>query len=456
MNIKLTNTATYATAVITLVNITSQIIAFFYRVALVRLVGAEVMGLYQLIVPVYAVIMSLVATGLTVAVSRLSAEYTAVGQYERTHQLVRKALRLFFVAFLIVAAVVALFSDGISVVLIGDARTHLGLLVLLACIFFTGVENIYKNYFYGIKNIHPPALSEMVEQIVRSCAVLFLVWQFPQQHAEYTIALIVAGLVACEVVSSMLLRWLYMRHKRNARAGIMCSQNGVNMCGRQGAAPAHRREILNIAIPVSISAVALNLISSANAVIIPERLMASGLSSIDALSHYGVIFGMVLPLIALPMACIGALTLVMSPRISEAVAQDNKRLVSLYVSRSLRVTTIIMLPMLTLLALFGQPIVNALFANSVDFKMMALLCISFLFSSYQVVTASILNAVGKQKRAAANVMAAGLVQLLITWYTVAQPSLRLLGVVIAMLIGGVMALLLNALDVRAWLRKKSA
>ena len=55
----------------------SHVLAFCYRVALSRMVGAEVMGLYQLVMPVYSVLLSLTAVGLTAAVSNLTRSTAA-------------------------------------------------------------------------------------------------------------------------------------------------------------------------------------------------------------------------------------------------------------------------------------------------------------------------------------------------------------------------------------------
>ena len=146
----------YGTLVLTLTSIISQVLGFVYRIFLSRLIGAEVMGLYQLIMPVYSVIMSLTAIGLTVAVSNLSAEYQALGNPRAVVQLLRKALTAFLVLFALVAGVTVLLYDPISVHLLGDARTQLGLLLLLPCILLTGIENLHKHYFYGTGNIRPP------------------------------------------------------------------------------------------------------------------------------------------------------------------------------------------------------------------------------------------------------------------------------------------------------------
>ena len=61
------------TLLLTATGLAGQGLGFLYRIALSRQIGAEVMGLYQLIMPVYSVLLSLTAVGLTAAVSNLSA-----------------------------------------------------------------------------------------------------------------------------------------------------------------------------------------------------------------------------------------------------------------------------------------------------------------------------------------------------------------------------------------------
>ena len=93
----------YGTLVLTLTSLVSQVLGFVYRIFLSRLIGAEVMGLYQLIMPVYSVMMSVTAIGLTVAVSNLSAEYHALGNPKAIVQLLRRALLTFLLLFALVA-----------------------------------------------------------------------------------------------------------------------------------------------------------------------------------------------------------------------------------------------------------------------------------------------------------------------------------------------------------------
>ena len=164
----------YGTLILTGTSIVSQFLGFVYRILLSRLIGAEVMGLYQLIMPVFSVIMALTAVGLTGAVSNLSSQYHARGNRAAIAQVLRRCLAVFLLLFAAVAAVVVLLYDPISVYLLGDARTQLGLLLLLPCILLTGIENLHKHYFYGTGNIRPPAAVELTEQFIRTGAVLGL------------------------------------------------------------------------------------------------------------------------------------------------------------------------------------------------------------------------------------------------------------------------------------------
>ena len=174
----------YGTLILTGTSIVSQFLGFVYRILLSRLIGAEVMGLYQLIMPVFSVIMALTAVGLTVAVSNLSSQYHARGNRAAIAQVLRRCLAVFLLLFAAVAAVVVLLYDPISVYLLGDARTQLGLLLLLPCILLTGVENLHKHFFYGTGNIRPPAAVELCEQFIRTGAVLGLLVVFLPQNPE--------------------------------------------------------------------------------------------------------------------------------------------------------------------------------------------------------------------------------------------------------------------------------
>ena len=79
------------TLLLTATGLFAQVVGFLYRMMLSRLIGAETMGLYQLVMPVYSMFMSVTAVGLTVAVSTRAARCHALGDEATTEDDVFRA-----------------------------------------------------------------------------------------------------------------------------------------------------------------------------------------------------------------------------------------------------------------------------------------------------------------------------------------------------------------------------
>jgi stage V sporulation protein B len=436
-----TRSALYGAGLLTAVNLFAQAVGFVYRVCLARLIGAEGVGLLSLVTPVHSVLLSLTVSGLAVAVSRLSAGYAALGNTLAVRQLVRRALFVFLLLWCAVALPVMLLSDGISVAVLGDARTRTGLLLLLPCLLLTGIENIHKNHFYGLGNIHPPAVSEILENLVRTGAVLALLHCLRPAYEEYALGLVILGMVICEVVSAGLLRGLYRRAQRGRRAA------GPGLLRRRMLS-----DMAAVAVPFSLSGLLSNCLGAAGSVMIPARLMAAGLTADEALSSYGVVVGMTMPLLSLPLAFAVGLSLVMIPRLSEDLALRRFSSIRRRVGRTLALATAALLPSMALLALTGPDLARLLFRQAAAGHYIAPLALGAVFACYHSILGSLLSALGLQTRAAVDSLFAGLLQLALTWLGVAQPRLGIGGFVYAFLIASALGALLCASDLRRFLR----
>lgn len=427
----------YGTLVLTLTSIISQVLGFVYRIFLSRLIGAEVMGLYQLIMPVYSVIMSLTAIGLTVAVSNLSAEYHALGNPKAIVQLLRKALTAFLVLFALVAGVTVLLYDPISVYLLGDARTQLGLLLLLPCILLTGIENLHKHYFYGTGNIRPPAVVELTEQFIRTGAVLGLLVLLLPQYPERVVGIIVAGMCCSELFSSVTLVLLFRRHM-----------------GRPAALPGNgedprrlKRRMCSIALPIAATALLGNLMGSANAVLIPQRLVHAGMDVSAAMSAFGVLCGMTVPMLCLPTAFIGAMGLVLVPKLSQSVALGRMDEVRRRIHKALLATSVLVMPALAILVVLGPTIGVYLFREATVGRYMVPLSVGVLLSCYQSVLSGVLSGIGRQAAAARSSLICGAVQLGCTWVLMRLPGVGLGGYVAGFVLSSALGALLNYWEV---------
>lgn len=401
-------------ALLTVTGILSQAVGFAYRVGLTRLAGAEIMGLYQLILPVYSILLSLTSVGLTTGVSNLSAWYQALGDRRAIWQVRGQAIRLFFLLAALPCALLLLFSDAVSVYLLGDARTRLGLMLLVPCLLLTGVENLQKHYFYGTGRVFPAAMTELAEMVLRATLVLSLVKGLSPATAEGVVGAIVLGMALCEIASAVTQTVLF-RHALGPKS---------RLTGPGTTSQVLRGKLGRIAAPLGAAALLGNLISSANAVLIPRLLVSGGMDQNQAVAVYGVTFGMTLPMLLLPTAFLSALGLVLTPKLSQCSALNDRGEIRRQVSRSVGLANLILIPALALLAVSGPAIGAALYADARVGDHLPLLALGVLFSCWQTLCAAILSGVGRQGAAAGIALVADGVQLVLTCLLVSSRGMQ--------------------------------
>ena len=395
------------TLLLTATGLFSQVVGFVYRMFLSRLIGAETMGLYQLVMPAYSMLMSVTAVGLTVAVSTLSARYHALGDDGAVRHILRRALGGFFLLAVPLGVAVATLSDPISVYLLGDARTRLGVVLLVPCVLLTGVENLHKHCFYGIGRVHPPAAVETAEQLIRAGAVLGLLVVLLPRSAEETVGVIVLGMVLCEVCSACALTLLFRRHWRQFPPGPAREE-------------VSRRRLFAIALPVGATSLLGTVLGCANSVLIPAKLVEGGMALPEAMSEFGVLCGMTLPLLGLPTGFIGALCLVMVPDLSRRTAQGDRRAAAGFLDRVMSATSLLMAPAMALLTVVGPAIGQAMFRDDRVGDLILPLAIGTLLGCWQSVLSGALNGLGLQSKAARNAILSDAVQLAFTFFAVPQ------------------------------------
>lgn len=428
--------AAKSTALLTAVSFFSQGVGFVYRVLLARMVGSEVMGLYQLVMPAFGVMMSLTAIGFTAACATLTARYRALGDRRAAHQVLRCCVVGFLGAFGVVAAVTVPGSDFISVRLLGDARAQLGLLLLLPCLLLTGIENLHKHAFYGAGEVRGPAFTEIAEQVIRTGAVLGLLWWFLPQNPERTVGLIVCGMVVCEIFSAVTLTLLYRR-----RFGREGTGGGISPAGMG-------RQIRHIALPVGWTSLLGNLMGAATAVIIPRRLVHAGADVPSAMSALGVLHGMTMPLLTLPTAFLMALRLVLLPRLSQSRALGRMEEFRARAVRAATAVAWLIIPSSALLAVLAPSLGRVLFHEPTAGQFALPLAGVVILSSFEMVFAVCLHGLGKQTVTARNSLICGAIELCYTWWRMGRSGVGLRGCVEAMVVGTALGLGLNWMALR--------
>ncbi len=423
----------YSSFLLFLSSVILHILGFLYRIILSRNIGADGMGLFSLVMPVYAILSSLVISGLSLSVSKFCAN-----DKNNVQRIMKIAIYLFLTLFAVVGIVYALASGSIATHFLKESRLKTALLLMLPCLALTGIENITKACFYGQKKVVYPIISELLEQVVRIIAVFLLLAVFTPQTPMQAVTIIVLAMIISEIFSSSSMVIFYkIVFSKKHKQGIIVKT------------PKLFRQMLSLTVPVSLSNCTTTIIHAITTVMIPYRLVTAGLSWEDAISEFGILSGMIIPLLMLPTALIGPITTVIFPKISQGQSNNDAKDIKRKTAKSLHITSLICIPFLFVMIFFSRPIFVLIYNQTPTDQIVVSLCVCMIFAFFQSISNSILNATGYQTQVGASVIILSLLQIPVNWFLVANPDFMLHGYVI----GELLCSMIGAILSLSWLIK---
>ncbi len=402
------------TIILTVTGFASRFIGFFYRIFLSRLFGAEGMGIYQLISPVLALSFSLTAAGIQTAISKYVAGETVSKDYRSSALHLFTGFVLSMAASILCTIGIYCFADQIAVSFLLEKRTAPLLRIIALSIPMATVHSCINGYFYGIRKTSVPSICQLSEQLIRVGSVYVIYYFCLKYGMEPTISFAVVGLVIGES-ASMLVSIIAVRahfyHVVPKRYGPLLCVNTRLFCETS-------KKLLALAIPLSLNRVIINFLQSIEAIFIPNRLMSYGYDNATALSVYGVLTGMALPLILFPGAITNSICVLLLPIVSEADAAANTSTIRKAINKSISYGVGLGILFTTLFLISGRFLGNLLYQSSLAGSF--ILVLSFLCPMMYIASTlnSILNGLGKTGQTFAYSMISLLVRLVFVFFVI--------------------------------------
>lgn len=202
------------TLILTSVGFFCRILGFFYRIFLSRTIGAEGLGLYQMIFPIHGIAFALCAGPIQTSLSRLTA-----ASPEKGRAFLRASLALSLSIALPLTSLIYTFADFLAarVLLAPECAPLLPALAL--SIPFCAIHACCCGYYYGLKKTAVPAFSQVVEQCIRIFSVLLIVHVCHTNRIPITVLLAVWGLLIGEAASAIFACW-YMEVQSRFPGGL--------------------------------------------------------------------------------------------------------------------------------------------------------------------------------------------------------------------------------------------
>lgn len=305
------------------IGIIAKLIGALYRVPLTNIVGAEGMGLYQMVFPVYTVLLAFCGGGITSAVSRVVAKYTALGNDGAATRTLKVAILPLLVVSVISAGGVAILRNVISGIQ-GNTDAGIAYLALCPSLLFAGGINILRGYFQGKAQMLPSGISQLIEQVIKLVLGLYLSRIMLPYGVKYAVAGALIGVTLSELAALMYLAvrfWIASRKRvRYVEVRALATEASSELAPPQVVTDKTLlKELFSFALSVTLGALVLPITQMIDSVLVINLLMHGGASRGSATALFGLSVGPVGTLINMPTVVALSVAVAFLPTVTAAV-----------------------------------------------------------------------------------------------------------------------------------------
>lgn len=375
----------YGTMILFFTGIIVKVLGFGYRIVSSNVIGAEGMGLMQLVTPIYMMIILTLTSGVSISVSRMTAKYIAIGKLEQAWQVVRKAIYVMLWMGVIVSSVLWYFAEEIAFRIIGDGRTFLPLIAIAPSITFILCSATIKGCFYGMQKALSPAVAQLIEQCIRFGFILIFADYIQTSGLEFGCAMMIIGSGIGEIVGLVfLIIILYWKPLIPLQGKDIVYSKEIE------------KELFKNAVPISINRFIISCLSALELLLIPIMLQKYGLNYTESLETLGKFSGMAIPLILFPAVATSALAITLVPALAEAHSIQNHSSLHVKISKSINGSVLLGSIFSAIFLLRAEEISDLVYKNQGIGEFVYQLSFLCIFVYLQQTVTGIMNGLGKQ------------------------------------------------------------
>ncbi|MBQ3235850.1 MAG: oligosaccharide flippase family protein [Clostridia bacterium] len=364
--------------VVTVFSCFERLLGFVYRIYLSRNLGSEGLGLYQVALSVVGLIMTLTSSGIPITVSRIMTKHSAENRGELGFSTVTGGILLSLVLSVPVVTLIFFFPKAFSF-LFADERCYTILKIMLPGIVITSVYAVIRGYFWGKKMFFTYSLVEFMEEAVMLVAGIIFISKATDTQSGITGA-------GNAVLISYIFSFITATILYFIRGGKIASPKG------------ELKPLISSATPITLMRTATSLINTLIAIILPLRLVHSGLSQSVAMAGFGELSGMSIPLIYIPSTIIGSIALVLVPELSDNFYRHSEITLKNNVEKAVKCSVFISCLIIPVFLSLGTELGVLVYDNFNAGLYVQRACIIMLPMSISMITTSMLNSLNLEKK----------------------------------------------------------
>lgn len=425
------------TLILTISNIITGTLTFSFSMILSRKIGPEGMGLYQLVMPVYAMFLCVTGGGITISVSKIAAEKKASGKLNELYRTIN-VIFIFEVFFsIIITGIVVIMSGVIARNFLSDRRAALSILAFCPALIIISLSSSLKGAYYGLQRVLEPALIDICEKIVRISFMCIFVNLTKNMSLEITTASAVLSLSFGEFTSFMLFLFCYRNFKKKNHSYCK-SDNSFQLLF----------DVLKLAFPLAVNGILSTFFGTVSAVLIPKRLQYAGIQYNKALSIFGKLDGMANTIAFYPTVVLSSVNILLIPLISEAVASKKETAVTRKINTALRIASVVSFSSTAIMLAMPYKLGMFFFKDMYVGELLKMISYGIPIFYLEITGYAILNGMGKQTALLIISTVISLIDLLFMYVFIGIPGINIKGYSISYIISALLGIFMIFYEIK--------
>ena len=431
-----------------------KILGAFYRIPLNNILGSEGIGYYQTAYPLYVLLLTISTAGFPVAVAKLVSEKRALGDHRGAHKVFKVAFLGLLMAGILTSLFVFINAEKI-VKSLGNEDAYYALIALVPALFFVPIMAAFRGYFQGRQTMTPTALSQITEQLFRVITGLLVTYYLLDRGLPIAAGGASFGGSVGAIVGAVTMIFIYISKRKEIGQEISTNLN-------EKEEPVNKivKDLLVIAIPITIGAAIVPIMNSIDTLLVFNRLKSVGFSKEEANVLYGQLTGHAQTLINLPLIFSTALAISLVPAVATTNTKKNYKEIRNITSSGIRITLLIGLPCAFGLFILARPIIGLLYFKLTPEEIistgeiLSILSFGVIFLTLVQSLTAILQGLGRPLVPVVNLAIGALVKVFLAYTLTGIRSINVKGAAISTVSAYFIASILDLISVRKYTRLK--
>ena len=421
-----------------------KIIGMFYKIPMIAYLGSEGMGYFNSAYEIYSMFFVISTTGIPVALSILISENKAKNRFSNIKKIYRLSLILLGAIGLLGTVIMAVFYNRLSAMINNDLAA-LSILAISPTLFMICISSAIRGYFQGNEIMVPTAVSQIIEALGKLLLGLgFAIIAIKRGYDTPRIASFAVFGITVGVAASLLYLMFYkLFYKMKSK----CSADSI--INQTEPSKIIIKNILNIAIPITISSTILGLTKIIDMLMILTRLGSIGYSQEQSNAIYGSYSTMAISIYNLPSTFVSAIALPLVPMLTGAIETNNKPKEKNSINIAFKITALIAFPAGLGISVFSKSILRLLFSSQkseIEYvaPLLSLLGLSVFLTAMITTTNAILQSYKLATKPIISMIVGILIKIALAHTLIGIPKINIYGAPISTFISTIAIVALNS------------